>query len=96
MADEFERTVGAVVDLVGAGAGHAAGGGLEFGRGGADQVDHGADRPLELVGHRQPAAAHQTAGNIGTVSAAAEELGASVREIGRQVSGVALSASRLV
>ncbi|MER2267310.1 methyl-accepting chemotaxis protein [Methylobacterium oxalidis] len=37
----------------------------------------------------EAAAAEQAAGNVGTVAAAAEELGSSVAEIGRQVSGSA-------
>ncbi|WP_298960887.1 methyl-accepting chemotaxis protein [uncultured Methylobacterium sp.] len=87
MADEFERTVGAVVDLVGAAATElqATAGSM------TGTATATASRSTAVA-----AAAHQTAGNIGTVSAAAEELGASVREIGRQVSGSAALARSAV
>jgi hypothetical protein len=65
--------------------------GLQFRGRGRNHPDDAADCRLEAVGqfdHRAlAAAAEEAAANVGTVAAAAEELGASVREIGRQVQG---------
>ena len=76
LADRFEQSVGAIVARV-----SEAVGGLQASSGRMrHSVESTAARSTSVAG-----AAQQTAGNVNAVAAAAEELGATVEEIGRQV-----------
>ncbi|GJE15886.1 methyl-accepting chemotaxis protein [Methylobacterium marchantiae] len=76
LADGFERSVGRIVDGVSAASTslHDASNTM------TTTVDGTVRRSTSVA-----ATAHQTAGNVNAVAAAAEELGATVQEIGRQV-----------
>ncbi|WP_019904950.1 methyl-accepting chemotaxis protein [Methylobacterium sp. 77] len=76
LADNFERSVGSIVDGVSAASSslHDASNSM------TNTVDGTVRRSTSVA-----VTAHQTAGNVNAVAAAAEELGATVQEIGRQV-----------
>lgn len=76
LADNFERSVGRIVDGVSSASAslHDASNSMTM------TVDGTVSRSTSVA-----ATAHQTAGNVNAVAAAAEELGATVQEIGRQV-----------
>ncbi|NEU12067.1 HAMP domain-containing protein [Methylobacterium sp. BTF04] len=76
LADDFERSVGRIVEHV-AQASH----GLQDASGTMTLAVEGTAQRSNSVALN----AHETAGNVNTVAAAAEELGATVQEIGRQV-----------
>ncbi|MCJ2071151.1 methyl-accepting chemotaxis protein [Methylobacterium sp. J-030] len=80
MADAFERAAGGIVETVSSSAS-----GLQLT---AQTMVASADETA-AQSTTAAAAAEQAASNVGTVAAAAEELGTSVQEIGRQVSGSA-------
>ncbi len=87
MADGFEAAVGGIIGigvvLCHRAAGHRS-----------DDDCHG-DRDRQPVDDRG-GSAEEAASNVSTVAAAAEELGSSVQEIGRQVAGSAELAQRAV
>ncbi len=87
LADGFERAVGGIVGTVFVVCHGAAGD--------SQHHDRDRDRNRHPVYDRRRCA-EEAASNVNTVAAAAEELGTSVQEIGRQVSGSARLAQQAV
>ncbi|WP_407181035.1 methyl-accepting chemotaxis protein [Bradyrhizobium sp. STM 3562] len=76
IADEFERSIGAVIEATAAAAGE-----LQTSASSMSKIAEGTTGQSVKVA----AAAEQTASNVQTVAASAEELSSSIKEIARQV-----------